>query len=67
MKKYAVITLKSNEERIAYPLGKYKAYTVEEWKQHIDKRLNEDGYVQIGIYGIFLESLKHYEIKESVS
>jgi len=63
-KVYVVFTLNGGDKVTAYPLGKYKAYTVDEMKKHIEVCLNDESYVQVDKWGISLESLKHYEVRE---
>jgi hypothetical protein len=60
-KSYVVFTLHSGEELIGKPC---KNITANELKEYISVRLNANSYVQVGKYGIPIESLKHYEVYE---
>ncbi|AZU60102.1 hypothetical protein [Neobacillus mesonae] len=60
-KSYVVFTLHNGEELIGKP---FNNMTANELKEYISARLKANSYVQVGKYGVPIESLKHYEVRE---
>jgi hypothetical protein len=60
-KSFVVFTLHSGKELIGKP---YNNMTTNELKEYISVRLKANLYVQVGRYGVPIESLKHYEVRE---